>query len=278
MIKTVEIPCPLCRSASARPWARENGFAAVKCEECGLTYVNPRPTRDATTEANIIGQHRTAHGVIDIVFKRKPCRIKRYRRTFSSMFADRLHQPLRWLDVGAGYGEVVEALSSLCAEGSRIEGIEPMLQKARVAQDRGLPIRACALSDVEDRYDVVSIVDVFSHIPDFHEFLAAIRDHLLPDGELFVQTGNGGDLHDAGEYPDLLYLPDHLVFAGVEHIRRFLAHGGFELVSTRAARVDTFTNAARDAVRRTLGKAARLYVPYASSFRTVSYRARLTGG
>lgn len=274
-INTVETACPLCHATAAQPWGEENGFTAVKCEECGLIYVNPRPRTEEIAEATVMGQHHTKDGTIDVVFRRKPSRIKRYRRLIGSMFADRLASPLEWLDIGAGFGEFVEALASIFPKGSRIEGIEPMQAKARIARNLGLPIRSCHLSDVTDRYDVVSLVNVFGHIPDFHEFLHEIRARLKTGGELFLQTGNAGDLASAAQYPDDLYLPDHLVFAGMHHVRRFLADGGFEIISTHAARVDGFVNATKNALNRAIGKRARLFLPYASPFRTVSYRARV---
>jgi len=277
-LKLETISCPLCGAhpSASRPWGEENGFTAVQCTECALVYVNPRPSRQEITEANVIGQHRTEDGTLDVVFDRKPSRIGHYRRIIKSLFSERFREPVAWLDVGAGFGEVVEAVRSLAVAGSRVEGIEPIQAKTRVAQDLGLSIRACPLSEVTERYDVVSIINVLSHIPDFREFLAVIRDHLNVGGELLVQTGNGGDLASADQYPDQLYLPDHLVFAGVDHVRRFLMQGGLELTAIREVRVDGFVNAAKNAVHRLTGKRAPLFLPYTSPFRTVFYKARLT--
>jgi 2-polyprenyl-3-methyl-5-hydroxy-6-metoxy-1,4-benzoquinol methylase len=217
----------------------------------------------------------TSDGVMDLVFSRSPKKIAHYRNIIDMMLADRLQQPVSWLDVGAGFGEVVEAVTDLAHEGSLVEGIEPMIAKAEAASRRGLPVRACMLSDVTETYDVVSIINVFSHVPDFSSFLRDIKDRLNEGGELFVETSNAGDLSDASKYPDYLFLPDHLIFAGVKHMHRFLNEAGFQVVSMHQRRIDGLSRSAKNVVKRLLGRKAQLIVPYASPFRTVFYRARL---
>ncbi len=49
--ETEAIPCPLCEKDQYRLFAEENGFRAVKCDFCGLIYVNPRPVVELITEA-----------------------------------------------------------------------------------------------------------------------------------------------------------------------------------------------------------------------------------
>ena len=186
--------------------------------------------------------------------------------------------PVRWLDVGAGFGEFVEALTEYLPAGSACEGIEPMAPKAEFARSRGLRIRQAFLSEVTEKYDVVSILDIFSHIPNFHSFLQEIKSVLRPEGEVFIKTGNGADLESRSEIPGPLTLPDHLVFAGESHIRRFLQEGGFDVVSLRACRVDGFIHSAKNLVKWLLRKPVCLGVPYTSRLRTIYIRARLREG
>jgi 2-polyprenyl-3-methyl-5-hydroxy-6-metoxy-1,4-benzoquinol methylase/Zn ribbon nucleic-acid-binding protein len=270
------ISCPLCRDSESHSWGQENGFQAVKCDTCGLVYVSPRPALTEINEANILGQHKTSDGVLDVVFSRSPEKVVHYSKIIKVMFADRLQKPVSWLDVGAGFGEVVEAINTIAHEGSYVQGIEPMIAKAEVASRHGLSVHACMLSGVTETYDIISIINVFSHIPDFRSFLAEIKRRLNNGGELLIETGNGGDLIDASQYPDHLFLPDHLVFAGIKHMHQFLNEGGFEVVSMHQRRFDDRPFlAAKNLIKRILGRNVPFIVPYTSPFRTIFYRARL---
>ena len=54
-MRVEHVPCPLCGSQDHVPWGRENGFAAVRCQGCGLLYVTPRPAAGEIAEANRLG-------------------------------------------------------------------------------------------------------------------------------------------------------------------------------------------------------------------------------
>jgi 2-polyprenyl-3-methyl-5-hydroxy-6-metoxy-1,4-benzoquinol methylase len=191
------------------------------------------------------------------------------------MFAAEIERgkPLSWLDVGAGYGEFVEAVLSTLPRGSHICGIEPMSPKMESARARGLPVVDTPLSQVQGRFDVISLINVFSHIPDFSAFLREVAAHSEPEGILFLETGNGGDI-ERSQYPGELYLPDHLVFAGPKHIDAFLQKEGFGIVMLHEQRIDTAASVAKHVVKGLLKGRPELAVPYSSPFRTVFFKAR----
>ncbi len=51
-------------------------------------------------------------------------------------------------------------------------------------------IRRCPKSRVG--IDVISLINVFSHIPDFEDFLRQVVEHSSPGGVVFLEIGNGG--------------------------------------------------------------------------------------
>ena len=275
---TEAVACPLCRASDGRPWGAENGFVAMKCGPCGMVYVSPRPRSEEISEANKIGEHRTASGgALKVVYRRSPRKIRHYRHIVRTMFRAEIESgvPLAWLDVGAGYGELIEAVMGVLPPGSAVEGIEPMQPKVDCARALHLPVSNTSLAAVDRRFDVVSLINVFSHLPDFDGFLGELRRVMNDGAILFIETGNGGDLSSAAEYPDRLYLPDHLVFAGVDHIRRFLARNGFEVSAVHALRLDTVGWMVKNVAKRILGRDAKLGMPLSSPFRTVFFKARL---
>lgn len=276
-LSTELINCPLCDGMKAGVFAEENGFRAVKCDSCGLIYVNPRPSLALITEAVKTGVHNEVEGGRNVVVRRLEGSVALYRKILAEMFPDFWQRaaPISWIDVGAGYGEFIEAVSALAPEGSTIVGLEPMLPKAIAAQKRGLNVQNKYLSDFSKTVDVVSLINVFSHLPDVNAFLGDVKRALKPQGVFFIETGNIADLASAKEVPTELDLPDHLVFAGEKQLERFLTDAGFVITGVKRRRKDTFVNFAKNVVKKTIGRQVSLAVPYTSPYRSLLIRAKL---
>ena len=231
------VPCPYCGSAAYTTWAEENGNVAVQCDACRFVYVNPRPPRDTIDEAAQTGLHETERGALDVVGKLgfRRAKVRMFRQRLPALFPEDVlrTRPVRWLDVGAGFGELVAAVRSLAHEAAQIEGIEPCRPKVEVARRHGLAVSSRSLQELPAPYDAVSLINVFSHLPDPAGFLTDLKRHLVPGGDLVLVTGNGADMARSA-YPDPLYLPDHLVFAGQTHVRGLLERLGFEVVCIQA--------------------------------------------
>ena len=278
IFETENINCPSCGENKGVHWATENGYTAVKCIHCGLIYVNPRPSLALISEAVKTGMHREVGNGKSVIGRRVRSKVGYYKSVLTSMFNDvwDKSKPVSWLDVGAGYGEFVEAVSALALRGSKIEGLVPMKSKVQNARRRGLNIRDAYLSDIEDRFDFLSSINVFSHIPDFREFLKDVKMVLKPQGEFFIETGNIGDLHGPSDVPSELNLPDHLVFAGEQHILNYLREAGFSIVSIEKKRKDGFVNFGKNLIKKFIGRRVTLAVPYTSKYRRIFIRAKLS--
>lgn len=272
------IACPCCHTVGSHAlWAEENGYEVVKCFGCGLVYVNPRPSLAMISEAVKTGVHRELEHGRTAIARRAAVQVFVYRVLLRRMLADvwARSRPISWLDIGTGYGEFLEAVAYLAASGSRIEGVEPMTAKAEACKKRGLNIREAYLSEIVETYDYVSLINVFSHIPDFNAFLREVRRVLRPGGEFILETGNIADLDSWKAVPTELDLPDHLVFAGESTIRRFLTNGGFEVQDVLHRRKDTVLNASKNIVKKLLGRKVTVAMPYSSPYRSLLFRARL---
>jgi len=271
------INCPLCEGNVNISWAEENGYTAVKCVSCGLVYVNPRPSQEMISEAVKTGVHREVEHGRTAVVRRTGSMVAYYENIIKYMFADlwQSNQPISWLDVGAGYGEFVEAITNLAPADSRVEGLEPMKPKAEDAQRRGLRVKEMYLSDVNEHYDVLSLINVFSHVPDFGDFLKDIKKVLTINGELFIETGNAGDLISYQDVPGELDLPDHLVFSGEKNLVSFLEKAGFSVIYIKRIRQDGFINYCKNIIKKTVGRNVSVKLPYTSQYRTILIRAKL---
>ena len=274
---TETISCPCCGESEHRPWAEENGFTAVRCNGCELVYVNPRPISSLIDEAVKTGVHSNVDHGRTAIGHRTDSKVRRYQQIFAAMFEDvwERQEPFSWLDIGAGYGEVVEAVTALAPPGCKIEGLEPMEPKRKSATARGLSVRDCYLSDEQGEFDFVSLVNVFSHIPDFPDFLADLKKVLPVGGEFFIETGDVSDL-DISEVPHELNLPDHLVFANEHNLTECLKRAGFTVVDVQKQRTDTVLHCTKLVVKKLIGRGVSLALPYRSRYRTMRIRARRT--
>jgi SAM-dependent methyltransferase len=267
--------CPHCYAAENASWASERGFLVVRCIGCGLLFVSPAPSREAVDAAVRSGVHKDIG--LDVRARRESAKIRIYTRRFKTVFGDlwRANAPITWVDVGCGYGEVLECLHSLAPEGSTIWGFEPMQPKAAIATAKGLKVSHGYLSVGVAEADVISAINIFSHIPDFHDFLRVVKSNLAPRGLLFLETGNLADLNDRREFPGELGVPDHLVFAGERQIRGFLDKAGFEIEQIRRIRADGFVESLKGVVKKLMGRPYALSIPYNSKYRQLLIRARL---
>jgi 2-polyprenyl-3-methyl-5-hydroxy-6-metoxy-1,4-benzoquinol methylase len=191
------------------------------------------------------------------------------------LFPDIKKAPQIWIDVGAGYGEFLEALQQLLPEGSVLHGLEPMLHKVDGAKKRGLPVTQGFLHEATGAFSVVSLIDVFSHLPDFKKSLHKIKSLLMPKGEVLIKTGNAADLKRREEFPGPLNLPDHLVFGGEHQLKRYLEEANFEIISAIHERIDTIWYCAKNLIKACFGQTVFLGLPYTSASRIIWIRARL---
>jgi len=93
-----------------------------------------------------------------------------------------------WLDVGCSYGWLLKHVTE---KGYRSEGIEPSVPAAKRASDEGLQVRTGLFPGAlgkDDRFDVISFMDVLEHFENPADALEATRIHLAPGGVAVLQV------------------------------------------------------------------------------------------
>ena len=222
--------CYNCGGGSARDYASENGYSLTKCSHCGLLYVNPRPSSEEIDEAHKLGQHRGAE-LIQTTGYYDFSKVSAYTRTLQDLFGHGADlQGKKWLDIGCGYGEFLLALKAFSKNRTDLKGIEPNVHKAAVARKKGLDVSYCDLAEHTDRYDYLSLLNVYSHLPDPPRAIAAWKELLRPGGHLVLETGDTANL-PRELHPKPLYLPDHLSFASESIVVGILEKAGFEILA-----------------------------------------------
>ena len=221
--------CYYCQSADRSHADDENGFELVRCDSCGLLYVSNPPDLESIAKAATQGVH-TGDRELDVTGVFKAGKVREYRRILDEIYGRQAPFEARWLDIGCGHGEFLSALRDWGIPVSSLGGSEPNVKKQAGAASRGFEVDFIDLDTHEETYDRISLLNVYSHLPDPESFLARVRELLGTGGELLLQTGDVA-VFTGRELPRPLLLPDHLSFVTEEILRGLLQRCGFEIVS-----------------------------------------------
>lgn len=222
--------CYNCESSNNITYGFENGFTLVKCKNCGLLYVNPRPSDEEIESAHKLGVHRGSK-TLRVTDKFKKEKINDYLKILGDLINNQTnYYNKKWLDIGCGNGEFLFALQLFCDGQIISKGVEPNVTKQEIARGKGLDVSYFDLENHSDKYDVISLLNLYSHIPDPVSTLNNWK-HLLNDhGELILQTGDSANLSYRDHYKPFS-LPDHLSFASESIVVNILERLGFEILS-----------------------------------------------
>lgn len=226
-----ETVCYSCKSDNYTEWGHENGYKMVKCSKCGLLYVNPIPEDHEIDLAVKTGMHK-GEVLLNVVGSFDDFKIKDYLEKLPEVYDSKiLNKPFNWLDIGCGYGEFIIALKNFAGNNGTYKGIEPNVIKKDFAVSKGLDVDFSDIKNLPGEYfDFVSMLNVYSHLPDPGLFFTEIRRILKKGGEILIQTGDAENLRRE-DFPHTLYLPDHLSFATEGIIIKLLKNSGFDTIS-----------------------------------------------
>ena len=181
-----ETACPCCGESSSRTIGQDNGFAVVKCraEDCGMVYVNPRPTPQGLKEF-----YRTYYPEQADVSDRWEDEMHLIFDEVCDWMMQGRNAPGDVLDVGCSYGHF---LSNAARRGWRTTGIEPSPGAAAMARNlTGGPVQECGIESAEltpGSFDAVVSLYVLEHVPDPRSVIKRIYDVLLPSGQAIIRV------------------------------------------------------------------------------------------
>jgi SAM-dependent methyltransferase len=211
-------------------------FRLVKCRDCGLVYLNPRPTAEA------LGAYYPpdyAPYVLRGVFGTLT---RRLRRREALGLRRSLPAGAEVLEVGCAAGDLLVPLRDA---GFRVTGVELSDHAATIARSQHqLEVHAGTLADaplVGDSFDAVIMRNVIEHVPDPRGDLEKAASLLRPGGLLSLRTDNVDSL-DARLFRSLWYgfdFPRHLTLFSPATLTALVQSAGLEVAQVRYSLVPT---------------------------------------
>ncbi|MHB8626366.1 MAG: class I SAM-dependent methyltransferase [Aggregatilineales bacterium] len=236
------VGCDLCGAAANQArevlWVRDRiyglpgEFTLVRCEACGLLYLNPRPDR-AQIGAYYpdLNYHafKASGGV-----KSRLLAIRREREA-RALLAGLPDQPMA-LEIGCGTGELLAALK---AHGARVVGVEPNSAAAQIGTAQyGLTIHVGMLEDVPDSalppgsFDLAVMKYALEHVHNPREVLMRIATLLKPGGRavFWLPNADSWEMRLFGTRWRGLDAPRHLYIFTPATIRRYAETVGLKVI------------------------------------------------
>lgn len=248
----VHVDCNLCENDDAKYICHVNAIALVRCRQCGLYYLNPRPSSEALRT-----MYATTYYPPTADLKKRSEELWGPETPWTwasmAMFTDvakhlqKLKPSGRALDVGCGYGIFLKVLAD---HGFVVRGVDYSELAVRYAtQELGLDVSRTGLEEARfpnGSFDVVTMNGVAEHLEDPLTTFAEVN-RILEVGGLFSITAPNVLLGLPLVYLHKLFLgnmvksstvktaifdaPRHLYFFSPETLGRLLEKAGFEIVS-----------------------------------------------
>lgn len=177
--------CLSCGWKELNPYIKSNGYQIVKCNQCGLLFVNPRPTEDSIKQMFVEEYIGTDERVTEDFTSWRLASLKREANYVKKL----LPEGGRLLDLGTASGAFLGEFSN--SPEWQAEGVEPSQFAAKVATERyQVPVHHGFLRDLSlptGSFDVVTSLDAFCFHPNPNPDLQEIARILRPGGFLAIE-------------------------------------------------------------------------------------------
>lgn len=257
--KTFEtVNCDLCGSSdyslkfTARNTEFREPFNLVECCDCGLVYLNPRPSKEsigryypeenyyAYQELDSQSWDNFRQKIKNFILECQPGygkNLRFLRRIVWSFFQKSLMLQVSYreggkiLDVGCGNGYFLKWMQK---QGWQVYGVEISKAASQVAQRHGLEVYNGELPKAKypsDYFDVVTMNQVLEHVYSPSEYVQEAKRILKPNGILIICVPNIQSFEERifQEHWYALDVPRHLYFFDIAKLKGLLERNNFEI-------------------------------------------------
>lgn len=203
-LKLTHVSCCVCDADDAQPIGvgedyeyrtSADVFVAMRCDSCGLVYLNPRPDISEFETIYPANYHAFDFSAEDfgIVYKIR----SRLEANRVLSWCKNLPDGAKILDVGCGDGFHLNLLKQYGNKNWQLEGIDVDRRAAEMAEKSGLKVHVGTVESLnlpKNSYDFAFMVQTIEHVAQPEKVLAAVFEILKPGGKLVVVTDNTDSL------------------------------------------------------------------------------------
>lgn len=225
--------CNLCKENSCHLLFKKAGFNIVRCNNCGLVCVNPRPSDEYTKRlyqrADYFKRKPGGIGYRDY-FADEKLHVNTFKREFNIIA--RLKKGGNLLDVGCAAGF---SLKIAREKGWKVNGVEISKVASHYAKDKfGLDVFQGTLEEARypnNYFDLIIAYSIIEHTPDPLAFLKEVKRIIKDDGIFVLATPDIGSWLGSRRFQ---YKPrEHLYYFNRDTIARMLRKAGMEVFGFR---------------------------------------------
>ncbi len=185
------VNCNLCNNNETTFLFTRYGYKHVRCDSCGLVYVNPRVKNSKENLDSFYEYGENYDGLIENLLHRAYS-VKRQKIFCAELKKmERYRQSNRILDVGCSFGGFLNAAKNL---GWEAKGVEAVYDIGRYGKELyNLDIFLGTLEEARlapASFDVIKLNNIIEHIHFPSEFLANVNKLLRKGGLLSISTPN----------------------------------------------------------------------------------------
>lgn len=257
------VQCPLCAGTQAQSWLHVPGVAAPhgdgalqqgavwhlqQCCECGLVFLNPRPTDIAAVEFYRMAAYLPFCSVAPNrgAITRLYGWLRRHNLQWKRRAVVRWKGAGRLLDVGCGTGEFLQEMQGA---GWEVTGVERDPAAAQFAREK-LHLRVLTgsvddLAHTGERFDVITLWHVLEHLYRPRETLRQVCQLLRDSGVVIIAVPNiaSVDARFYGQHWVALDAPRHVQHFSLTTLQMMGADAGLQLQDRQQLPLDAFFNA-----------------------------------
>jgi len=213
-------------------------FTLFKCANCGLIFINPRPTRELLETIYSRSGHSLKEPIsLETVFElekeypNSTIDSERVIKTAKKLLKNNKNVgKFEVLDIGSGYGFYSQAA---LAEGYKVMAINPSIWENNIFEKiNGFRPIQSFFEDVkfEKKFDLVMLNQVLEHIDDPKLFLGKIHEILSDDGIIIIAVPNlNSYLVKMGYDGGVFWIPEHLNCFTKKSLNELFRNTGFSV-------------------------------------------------
>lgn len=212
-------------------------FSVVRCNSCGLIYLNPRPVISEFERIYPPTYHAFNFSEEEFGF---PYKARKRIETWRLLSDCRgLPDNAKILDIGCGDGFHLSLLARSGKKSWRLEGIDIDKHAVRAARLKGLKVHLGTVGELdlaEQSYDLIFMIMTIEHMARPDKTISQVKRLLKKGGRLVIVTDNTNSLDFTffkQRYWGGYHFPRHWNLFSQHSLRRLAAKTGFEVMKIK---------------------------------------------